>query len=77
MAVRAKVRCNVKHGNTVYFYTVYETDEMKNADPENIRFAEATPWGDIWLDINNPAALEQFEVGKEYYVDFTPAAKGG
>ena len=76
MAVRAKVQCESKSGNEVSFHTVYETDETKNADAENVRFTEATPWGNIRLGINNKAALEQFSVGEQYYVDFTPAPKG-
>jgi hypothetical protein len=71
MAVRAKVRCNEKTGNEVKFSTVYEPDASK--DTENARFTKATPWGDIRMGIDNPAAINQFEVGKEYYVDFTPA----
>ena len=71
MAVRAKVRCTSKLESTVTFTTVYEPDAQK--DTENARFTTATPWGDIRMGINNPAALEQFEVNKEYYVDFTPA----
>lgn len=74
MAVRAKVRCNAKAGNEVHFHTVYESDEAKASDPENVRFTKASPWGDIRLGIDNPAALEQFEVNKEYYVDFTLVA---
>lgn len=73
MAVRAKVMCESIEGNAVSFHTVYETDEQKGADPENVRFTKATPWGNIKLGIDNPAALNQFEVGKSYYVDFTPA----
>lgn len=72
MAVRAKVRCNaISENGTVDFTTVYEPDGTKN--DENARFTTATPWGDIRMGINNPAALAQFEVNKEYYVDFTPA----
>jgi hypothetical protein len=73
MAVRAKVNCTKKEGNQVAFTTVYETDEQKNADPENVRFTKATPWGEIKMSIDNPAAMEQFEAGKQYYVDFTEA----
>src|SRR5262245_7741344 len=47
MSVRAKVRCNAKTGQEVHFTTVYETDEARAKDPENVRFTEATPWGDI------------------------------
>jgi hypothetical protein len=71
MSVRAKVRCNAKSGNEVHFTTVYEPDGTKN--DENARFTKATPWGDIRMGIDNPVALEKFEVNKEYYVDFTPA----
>jgi hypothetical protein len=71
MAVRAKVTCNSIDGNEVKFTTVYEPDSEKDA--ENARFTKATPWGDIRLGIDNPAAREQFAPGKTYYVDFTPA----
>lgn len=73
--VRAKVKCLSIEGNAVTFETVYETDDEKGADPENVRFTQATPWGTIRLGIDNPSALEQFRVGESYYVDFTPAPK--
>ena len=73
MAVRAKVTCNGVEGNSVTFSTVYEPDEQRDA--ENARFTKATPWGEIRMGIDNPAALEQFEAGKSYYVDFTPVEK--
>jgi hypothetical protein len=71
MPVRAKVTCEGISGNAVTFRTVYEPDAAK--DTENARFTTATPWGEIKLGIDNPAALSQFEAGKSYYVDFTPA----
>lgn len=69
--VRAKVRCSALDGNRVSFHTVYEPDATK--DTENARFTKATPSGEIWMAIDNPEALKQFELGKEYYVDFHPA----
>lgn len=69
--VRAKVRCGSIENNAVTFSTVYEPDEARDA--ENARFTKATPWGEIRMGIDNPDALAQFEVGKEYYVDFSPA----
>lgn len=69
--VRAKVTCEGITGNAVTFRTVYEGDAKKS--PENARFTTATPWGEIKLGIDNPEALKQFEAGKSYYVDFTPA----
>lgn len=40
---------------------------------ENKRFYEATPAGAIELGTINQEALAQFEIGREFYVDFTPA----
>lgn len=71
MTVRAKVTCDTIKDNAVTFSTVYEPDAAK--DTENARFTKATPWGQIKLGIDNPTALEQFQPGKSYYVDFTPA----
>lgn len=41
--------------------------------PENQAFWSATPSGEVKLGTINPEAWQQFELGKEYYVDFTPA----
>jgi hypothetical protein len=40
---------------------------------EDSVFGKYTPWGTIEMGIRNPAAADQFEVGKSYYCDFTPA----
>jgi hypothetical protein len=40
---------------------------------ENKKFFQATPSGSIDLQVVNAEAGNQFELGKEYYVDFTPA----
>ena len=40
---------------------------------ENKSFWEATPVGCVQLSTVNSKAAEQFEVGQEYYVDFTKA----
>lgn len=74
MPVRAKFKVNEitsrDYGTTVKLNPVYSTDP----NHENKSFADATPSGDITLQINKgrPAA-NAFELGKEYYVDFTPA----
>ncbi len=68
MVVRAKMRCASIEDNQVKFDTQYDEDT-----PENQRFTKYTPWGSIEMGIDNPAALEQFEVGKNYYIDFSPA----
>lgn len=40
---------------------------------ENKLFFEASPSGEIKLGTVNEAAARQFELGKAYYVDFSPA----
>jgi len=42
---------------------------------ENEAFFRWTPGGNIHLQTVNPAALAEFEPGKEYYVDFTKTEK--
>ncbi len=55
---------------TLIFSPVYG-----NGDPdhENTKFWEASPSGEIKLGTVNQAAWEQFELGAEYYIDFTRA----
>jgi len=55
---------------TVFLMPVYAPEDPQS---ENGQFWEATPSGEIKLSINNPAGAEVFEIGREYYVDFTPA----
>lgn len=69
MTVRAKFKVINKEGNMVKMLPVYSEDP----NHENKKFWDATPSGDITMYITNPAAVDQFEAGKEYYVDFTPA----
>jgi len=40
---------------------------------ENKKFFAATPSGEFKLSVVNPDAWKQFELNKEYYLDFTPA----
>lgn len=40
---------------------------------ENKSFYKWTPGGSIALSTINPEAAAQFEEGKTYYIDFTPA----
>lgn len=41
-------------------------------ESENKKFWDATPSGELTMRINNPAAADFFELGREYYLDFTP-----
>ena len=45
---------------------------VSGGSEENKAFWAATPGGKIEFNCVNDKAIEQFEVGKEYYVDFTP-----
>lgn len=42
---------------------------------ENKPWSKHTPQGEIKMAITNQAAVDKFEIGKSYYVDFTPAEK--
>lgn len=64
----------------------YEAVEMKtivldpvygNGDPEheNTKFWNASPSGQVRLGTVNPEAWQYFELGAEYYLDFTKAEK--
>ncbi|MEO7959869.1 MAG: hypothetical protein ABIW76_24585 [Fibrobacteria bacterium] len=44
-----------------------------NGSPENGEFFKWTPAGSLELKTINASAAVRFEVGKEFYVDFTPA----
>lgn len=55
--------------NEIAMTPVYSGDE----DSENAKFWNATPSGKIEFTCVNEDAVKQFEVGKEYYVDFTKA----
>ena len=47
--------------------------DSKNLNSENSKFWEASPMGSLSLGVINEEAWKNFELGKEYYVDFTPA----
>jgi hypothetical protein len=70
--VRAKFVVD-KIGKTRYGYGEIKLSPVSGGSEENKQFWQYTPSGEITLNVSNPAALEKFEVGKEYYVDFTPA----
>jgi hypothetical protein len=45
---------------------------VTSGSDENKEFYAATPGGSIKLDTINEAAGNQFKLGQEFYVDFTP-----
>jgi hypothetical protein len=52
--------------------TVVMTPVSDNS-PENKKFFEATPSGELKIGLLNAEAAKLFELGKSYYVDFSPA----
>jgi hypothetical protein len=72
--VRTKFKCEVINpdtngtdGKSIALSAVTSGSE------ENDSFFKFTPAGTVYLSIVDLEAAKQFEVGKEYYVDFTPA----
>lgn len=54
-------------GSTIIFSPV--NPQLGSSDFK--QFWEATPNGEIKMQITNPDAAQQFKPGKEFYVDFT------
>lgn len=53
--------------------TIVLSPVISDGNEENKKFFEATPTGEIKLGTVNEAAARQFELGKSYFVDFSPA----
>lgn len=47
------------------------TPQYDTTIPEDRRFATATPSGEFRMLVDNPAAAEQLELGKFFYIDLT------
>ena len=74
MTVRAKFQLQAitdhywsAGSKTLRFYASYDP-----SIPEDQRFQKATPSGSFEMQVDNPVALAQFELGKQYYFDITP-----
>ncbi len=51
---------------------MFPVSPTSNPNDENSKFWNASPSGELKLGTINPEAWKQFELGKNYYVDFTP-----
>lgn len=76
MSVRAKFTCKDitrrPHWDTTKGdQVVVKLAPVISGSEENASFYEATPAGEITLGILNATAGDYFELGKQYYVDFT------
>jgi hypothetical protein len=69
--VRAKFKCTVKVETGDTAHIVFEP--VVSGSKENEDFYKYTPAGRIDLGVVNEAAANQFEQGKEYYIDFSVA----
>ena len=72
MSVRAKFKCTQvekqPHGGASLAF-----EAVTQGSPENEEFFKFTPTGQLCLGTVNEEAIEQFEVGKEYYLDLSLA----
>ena len=77
MSVRAKFVCQSVEdfggSKTIKLGAVYPSEEERASLAEDQSFNKATPYGELKMTVDNPAAAIQFEPGTRYYLDFTEA----
>lgn len=69
--IRAKFKCESIAENEDSF--IVKLSAVVDGSVENKEFFKWTPSGQLTLGCVNPAVREQLEVGKEYYLDISPA----
>lgn len=63
-----------KYDGAIEMRTIHLQPVMSSEEgSENKKFWDASPSGEIRLGTINPQAWAYFELGKEYYIDFTKA----
>jgi len=77
-SVRAKFRCmsiefHETTGTGARSVKLQPVTGGQNTSEEDKAFWKYTPSGQLTMYIDNPPASELFEIGKAYYLDFTPA----
>lgn len=76
MRVRAKFfvkSINHMHtGGTEQIAEIAMSPVFSDSD-ENRSWSKYTPSGELKMMITNPDAVSQFELGRSYFLDFTPA----
>lgn len=72
MTVRAKFQCNSIQKSQDKSTAVVHLIAVTTGSTENETWSKYTPSGQLQMVISNPAAAEQFEQGKEYYIDISP-----
>lgn len=71
MPTRAKFRCNSVEQFTADLRTYKFSAVIDNLTAENERYHRYTPSGMLQISVDNPAV--SFDLGRSYYLDFTPA----
>jgi hypothetical protein len=69
--VRAKFRCDSKEKSNGGYQLRFSA--VTNGSVENDNFFKWTPSGQLNMGTINETAAAEFEVWKEYYLDFSPA----
>lgn len=78
MSVRAKFQVTEVRQATGWSNGPHETSTVvlsAVSGEENKTWSKWTPGGRLEMQINNPAALEQFKIGEFYFLDFTPVPR--
>lgn len=73
MSVRAKFTCEAIEPDTDGAGATIRMSPVITGSAENEQFFKYTPGGQLVLSTVNQAAVEQFAVGKSFYVDISPA----
>ncbi|HHA1955694.1 hypothetical protein [Enterobacter ludwigii] len=69
MSVRAKFRCHfIQKADDNSHRTIHMSPVTADTE-ENKTWSKYTPDGQLTMHVSNPAAFDQFEQGKEYYID--------
>jgi len=71
--VRAKFKCIEKAELMTWYNCKAIPFRVKLTPVQGEPFGDATPSGSMDMLILNKVAADQFIVGKDYFVDFTPA----
>lgn len=79
MTVRAKFQClEIKHhhvpgSDAQSVHVEVRLVPVYGNGKDNASWSKYTPSGELKMTITNPPAAEAFDIGKEYFLDFTPA----
>lgn len=71
--VRAKFKVVSITQHEYFGKTIKLSAQYDQSIPEDRRYAQATPSGELTMFVNNPPAADAFKPGQYVYLDFTPA----